>query len=64
MVNVKSIHWKKLVAEIESCGFTFKEMVEGAIHFDYYHSPYHWKKLNDNMPFDYLENGPVLNFSK
>lgn len=52
----------KLISEIESTGYRFMERVDGAIHFDYYHSAYHWKKLNGDMPFDYLEKGPVLNF--
>jgi ubiquinone/menaquinone biosynthesis C-methylase UbiE len=53
-----------LIAEIESLGFQFHNRIDGAIHFDYYHSPYHWKKLNGNMSFDYLKKGPVINFKK
>ncbi len=53
----------KMIAEIEASGFQFNGSVDGAVHFDYYHSAYHWKKLNGDMPFDYLEKGPVLNFS-
>ncbi len=55
---------KKLISEVESCGFGYYESIDGAVHFDYYHSPYHWKKLNGDMPFDYLEVGPVINFYK
>jgi len=67
--NLKDINGKrkkysleKLVSEIEENGYQFKEKIDGAIHFDYYHSEYHWKKCSDNMPFNYLEQGPVLNF--
>lgn len=64
-INGKSRKYtlEKLIAEIESSGFQFKESVDGAVHFDYYHSAYHWKKLNGNMPFEYLEKGVVLNFN-
>lgn len=54
---------EKLIEEIEASGYQFKESVDGAIHFDYYHSAYHWKKLNGDMPFEYLEKGMVLNFN-
>jgi hypothetical protein len=40
------------------------DLLTGAIHFDYYHSSYHWKKLNGDMAFDYLEVGPVMNFQR
>ncbi|ACL74605.1 class I SAM-dependent methyltransferase [Ruminiclostridium cellulolyticum] len=53
-----------LISEIESYGFRYSESIDGAVHFDYYHSPYHWKKLNGEMSFDYLEIGPVMNFYK
>ena len=58
----KKYSTEKLIAEIEENGYKFKEKINGAIHFDYYHSEYHWKKCNGDMPFDYLEQGPVLNF--
>ncbi|WP_024832907.1 class I SAM-dependent methyltransferase [Ruminiclostridium josui] len=54
----------KLISEVENYGFRYYESIDGAVHFDYYHSPYHWKKLNGEMPFDYLEVGPVINFYK
>ena len=54
---------EKLISEIVSAGFQLTERIDGAIHFDYYHSAYHWKKLNGDMQFEYLEKGPVLNFS-
>jgi len=52
----------KLTTEIEEIGFKFKESIDGAIHFGDYHSDYHWKKHNGDMPFSYLEQAPVLNF--
>ena len=67
--NLKDINGKykkysidKLTTEIEEIGFKFVESIDGAIHFEHYHSPYHWKKLNGDMPFSYLERMPVLNF--
>jgi ubiquinone/menaquinone biosynthesis C-methylase UbiE len=60
----KKYSLEMLIAEIENCGFRYYNRIEGAIHFDYYHSPYHWQKLNGDMPFDYLEVGPVINFQK
>ena len=67
--NLKDINGKykkysidKLTAEIEDVGFKFKESIDGAIHFEHYHSHYHWKKLSGDMSFDYLEQTPALNF--
>lgn len=54
----------KIISEVEKYGFRYIESLEGAIHFDYYHSAYHWKKLNGDMAFDYLEVGPVMNFQR
>ena len=41
----KKYSLEMLIAEIEDYGFHYHERIEGAIHFDYYHSPYHWKNL-------------------
>jgi ubiquinone/menaquinone biosynthesis C-methylase UbiE len=60
--KVRKYTHQKLIAEIEASGFLLAGSVDGAIHFDYYHNAYHWKKLNGDMSFDYLEKGPVLNF--
>jgi len=53
---------KKLIHEIEDCGYQFVETIDRAIHFEAYYSPYKWNKLGGDMPFDALERGVALNF--
>jgi len=55
---------KQLVNEVENNGFIFSSEIEGAIHFEAYHSSYQWEKHNNDMQFDDLEKGTILNFVK
>lgn len=51
-------------SEIESFGFTLQSEIEGAIHFEKYHSDYQWRLYNNDMQFSDLETGCIWNYEK
>ncbi|MHB1153695.1 MAG: hypothetical protein ACYCWE_17745 [Eubacteriales bacterium] len=55
---------KPYIDLIESCGFILNNIVEnGGVHFDNFHSPYHWKKYGE-VRISSLERRLIYNFIK
>lgn len=55
---------KPYIEMIESCGFRLHTVVyNGGVHFDNFHSPYHWRKYGE-VRITSLERRPVYNFIK
>jgi Methylase involved in ubiquinone/menaquinone biosynthesis len=55
---------KEAIQDIESSGFTLKsEVSDGGVHFDNFHSSYHWKRYGE-VRLASLERGTVYNFMK
>ncbi|MDQ0059137.1 class I SAM-dependent methyltransferase [Paenibacillus harenae] len=53
----------KLHNEIQFYGFSLSSVVESeGVHFDHFHSAYHWKKYGD-VRLDSLERGDIYNFA-
>lgn len=48
--------------ELAEFGFEFISKLDGSIHFEKYHSPYQWKIHNNDLKFEDLETGIILNF--
>jgi ubiquinone/menaquinone biosynthesis C-methylase UbiE len=55
---------EQVINEIVEYGFTLTSEVDGAIHFEMYHSAYQWKKHNDDLQFEDMETCVVWNFFK
>jgi ubiquinone/menaquinone biosynthesis C-methylase UbiE len=53
--------YQDIINEITEIGFTFSNKIDGAIHFDHYHSNYQRKK---GITFSELEKGSIYNFIK
>lgn len=55
---------KEVIQDIEGFGFTLKsEVPSGGVHFDHFHSSYHWKRYGQ-VRLASLERGTVYNFIK
>lgn len=55
---------KHIQDEIIGCGFELVNIVENdGVHFDHFHSPYHWKKYGD-VRLKTLERGNIYNYKK
>ncbi|OMF97266.1 class I SAM-dependent methyltransferase [Paenibacillus sp. FSL R7-0273] len=55
---------KEVIHDIEAAGFTLKsEIPFGGVHFDHFHSSYHWKRYGE-VRLASLERGTVYNFMK
>ncbi|WP_151733907.1 class I SAM-dependent methyltransferase [Paenibacillus tengchongensis] len=53
---------KEVIEDIEASGFTLKsEIPLGGVHFDHFHSSYHWKRYGE-VRLASLERGTVYNF--
>ncbi|NIK79985.1 ubiquinone/menaquinone biosynthesis C-methylase UbiE [Paenibacillus castaneae] len=64
MRDTYDIALKKMHDEIISNGFALDSIVEnGGVHFDHFHSPYHWKKYGE-VRLETLERGNIYNFVK
>lgn len=49
---------------LESCGFKLSNFYEnGGVHFDNFHSPYHWRKYGE-VRINSLERRNIYNFIK
>lgn len=63
-VDSFTVALKILLGEIESFGFIPSSVIENeGVHFDHFHSPYHWKK-HGQVRLDSLERGNIINFIK
>lgn len=55
---------KPYIELMEMCGFKLKNVVEnGGVHFDDFHSPYHWRKFGE-VRVSSLERRNIYNFVK
>lgn len=55
---------KEVSQDIKASGFTLKsEIPFGGVHFDHFHSSYHWKRYSD-VRLASFERGTVYNFIK
>lgn len=53
---------KQIHDEIMANGFEFVNIIEnGGVHFDHFHSPYHWKKYGE-VRLKTLERGNIYNY--